>query len=111
MWLQIRVIERSYTRALVGTSTIVTSIDPYITRVQTAAQVARSQLAEHVAPGQEAAFAAFRDGYISVLYTNKTSLYALMLQHAKTFATSKDMCKKSVKSTLKTIDNVDGKNQ
>ncbi len=50
MWLQIRITEKAYARALVATSSVVTSIDPYVARVDSAAQTAWTQLAELLQP-------------------------------------------------------------
>ncbi len=110
MRLQIRLVERKYTKALMGTSSTVTT-NYVLTSIDSIANKARIDLADYVQDWQSDAFNTYRDWFLSVLKSNKTSLLTLMTTDAQTINWLADTCKKKAKTMMPPQDQSDRKVQ
>ena len=62
------------------------SLDSTLSKIETIARTTWSDLESYAQPGKEDQFRSLRDGFISVLKSNKQLLLTLMVSQAKTIS-------------------------
>lgn len=111
MRLQIRLVERKYAKSLVGTASVAQTTDYALGVIDTIVQKTRTDVAEYVQDWKQDQFNVFRDGFISVLKANKSSLLTMMYTHAQTIKWLNGACKKKVSVTMTQSDTLDRQTQ
>ncbi len=111
MRLQIRLVERKYAKSLVWTSSVAQSTEYALWVIDTIAQRTRTDLAEYVQDGKQDQFTTFRDAFLAVLKSNKSSLLTMMASHAQITKWLSSTCKKKVAVTMTQSDTLDRQTQ